>query len=211
MSSAKKMYVSNSEESIKLFENPFMNALSKVHWSVPLIIFVPTISFLLYKGLVSPELAYASIGGLFILGIFVWTFTEYFLHRFVFHFHPTSEFGKKIHFIFHGIHHDYPCDKLRLVMPPSVSIPLATAFFFFFRLFFSGDGIFPFFAGFLLGYLVYDMFHYMIHHVQVKGKLWNALKSHHLKHHYVDDERGFGVSSKLWDLIIRSDFKEVKK
>jgi sterol desaturase/sphingolipid hydroxylase (fatty acid hydroxylase superfamily) len=140
-----------------------------------------------------------------------WTLTEYVLHRFVFHFHPTSEFGKKIHFIFHGIHHDYPCDRLRLVMPPSVSIPLATVFFFFFKLFFTGPSLFPFFAGFLAGYLVYDMFHYMIHHVQVKGKLWNALKTHHLKHHYVNDEKGFGVSSKLWDLIVRTDFTEAKK
>ena len=204
------MYVSNSEESIKLFENPFMNALSKVHWSVPLFIFVPTISYLIFRGVTSIEITLLTALGLYAFGVLAWTFTEYFLHRFVFHFHPTSEFGKKIHFIFHGIHHDYPCDRLRLVMPPSVSIPLATAFYFLFALIFKGDNLFPFFGGFLTGYLVYDMFHYMIHHVQVKGKLWNALKSHHLKHHYVDDERGFGVSSKLWDLIVRSDFKEAK-
>lgn len=209
--STKKMYVSNSEESIQLFKNPLMNALSKVHWSVPLFIFIPTISFLLYLGFTSSTLSIINIVGLYVLGIAVWTLTEYALHRFVFHFHPTSEFGKKIHFIFHGIHHDYPCDRLRLVMPPSVSIPLATAFFLFFNFLFVGDTIFPFFGGFLTGYLVYDMFHYMIHHVQIKGRLWNALKTHHLKHHYVDDERGFGVSSKLWDLIIRTDFKEEKK
>ena len=209
--SVKKMYVSNAEESIKLFEVPFMNALSKVHWSVPLIIFIPTICYLMYRGFSSGYISLIQITGLFFLGLFTWTFTEYFLHRFIFHFHPTSDFGKKIHFIFHGIHHDYPCDKLRLVMPPSVSIPLATGFFFFFFLFFKGGNIFPFFGGFLVGYLIYDMFHYMIHHVQVKGKLWNALKSHHLKHHYVDDHRGFGVSSKLWDLIIKSDFREVKR
>lgn len=204
------MYVSNSEESIKLFQNPIMNSLSKVHWSVPLIIFIPTISYLIYRGFASEAIPVLWTLGYILFGLFVWTFTEYFLHRFVFHFHPTSEFGKKIHFIFHGIHHDYPCDRLRLVMPPSVSIPLATLFYFFFTLFFSTEAIFPFFGGFLFGYLVYDMFHYMIHHVQVKGRLWNALKSHHLKHHYVDDEKGFGVSSKLWDLIIRSDFDENK-
>ncbi|MEE9374310.1 MAG: sterol desaturase family protein [Saprospiraceae bacterium] len=187
-----------------------MNSLSKVHWIVPLIIFIPTISYLIYNGIVA-KLPLFLMLGLYALGIAIWTAVEYSLHRFVFHFHPTSEFGKKIHFIFHGIHHDYPCDRLRLVMPPTVSIPLAIGFFFFFTLFLSAENIFPFFAGFLTGYLVYDMFHYMIHHVQVKGKLWNALKSHHLKHHYVDDNRGFGVSSKLWDLIIRTDFKEIKK
>jgi len=209
--STKKMYVSNSEESIQLFKNPFMNSLSKVHWSVPLFIFVPTISYLVYLTVVSPELSYMTALGLFVIGIFTWTFVEYFMHRFIFHFHPTSDFGRKIHFIFHGVHHDYPCDRLRLVLPPSVSIPLATMFFFLFRQIFTADNMFPFFAGFLLGYLVYDMCHYMIHHVQIKGKLWNTLKTHHLKHHYVDDEKGFGVSSKLWDLIVRSDFQEAKK
>ena len=34
-----------------------------------------------------------------------------------------------MHFIIHGVHHDHPNDKLRLVMPPAVSIPLAALFF----------------------------------------------------------------------------------
>ena len=71
--------------------------------------------------------------------------------------------------------------------------------------------LFAFFATFLTGYLIYDMFHYAIHHVDIKGKLWNQLKTHHLKHHYVDPDKGFGVSSPLWDFLVRSDFEEEKK
>ena len=184
--------------------------LSMVHWSVPLILFIPTISFLIYLGFISSSLSISNVVLAIVIGVVVWTITEYLLHRFVFHFHPTSEFGKKIQFLFHGVHHDYPCDRLRLVMPPPISIPLALLFFLFFQLIISGDVLFPFYGGFLLGYLVYDMFHYMIHHAPLKGKLWNILKTHHLKHHYVDDEKGFGVSSKLWDIIIRTNFDKAK-
>ena len=59
--------------------------------------------------------------------------TEYLLHRFVFHLEPDSRWGRRLHFIIHGVHHDFPHDPMRLVMPPSVSIPLAIAFWFGFR------------------------------------------------------------------------------
>ena len=206
----KKLYVSNSQESIRLFENGFMEALSKVHFSVPLFIFVPVIGYLTYRGIISGGLSALDYFAWTMLGFLAWTLTEYIMHRFIFHFEPKSDLGQKLHFIFHGIHHDYPCDRLRLVLPPSVSIPLATGFFFLFKSFIPFPGLFPFFASFLLGYLVYDMFHYAIHHLEVKGKLWNRLKTHHLKHHYVDPNKGFGVSSPLWDYIVRSDFEEQK-
>ena len=205
-----KHYVSNSTESTRMFKSPILEALSKVHFSVPLFIFIPINSYLFYRGAISESLELGAIA-LWIVGGFVtWTMTEYLLHRFIFHYHPSSEWGKKIHFIFHGVHHDYPRDRLRLVMPPSVSLPLALAFFFLFKWIIAGDGIYPFFGAFLTGYLIYDMFHYAIHHLEVKGKLWNTLKTHHLKHHYVDPDKGFGVSSPLWDLIIRTDFEKSK-
>lgn len=204
----KKLYVSNSPESIRLFENGFMEALSKVHFSVPLFVFVPTIAYFLYSGIVQSTFNPLHFIGWLVLGFLAWTLTEYIMHRFVFHYHPTSEFGKKIHFIFHGIHHDYPCDRLRLVLPPSVSIPLATGFYFLFQSFIPLTGFNAFFASFLTGYLIYDMFHYAIHHLEVKGKLWNTLKTHHLKHHYVNPDKGFGVSSPLWDVIVQSNFVE---
>ena len=207
---AQKNYVSNSTESIRMFDKDWMEALSKVHFTVPLIFFVPIISILYYLGIVSGEVTLMNglLWGAF--GLLTWTVTEYMLHRFIFHYHPTSEFGKKIHFIFHGVHHDYPRDRLRLVMPPSVSIPLATLFYFLFDALIAGALLFPFFGSFLLKYLIYDMFHYAIHHLEVKGKLWNVLKTHHLKHHYVNPDKGYGVSSPIWDYIIGTEFEESK-
>jgi len=207
----KKLFVSNSQESIRLFDNPLLESLSKVHFSVPLFVFIPVIAYTAYLAIIADSLTWIDRIAWFALGLLAWTVVEYVMHRYVFHFHPTSEFGKKMHFIFHGIHHDYPCDRLRLVLPPSVSIPLATGFYFLWREFIPQPGLFAFFSAFILGYLVYDMFHYAIHHVQVKGKLWNQLKTHHLKHHYVDPDKGFGVSSPLWDHIVRSNFIEQKE
>lgn len=207
----KKLYVSNSQESIRLFESPLMEALSKVHFSVPIFIFVPVIAYFGYLAIASDQLSATDIFAWFMLGLLGWTLVEYVMHRFIFHFHPTSDWGKKLHFIFHGIHHDYPCDRLRLVLPPSVSIPLATGFYYLWKFLIPSPGLYAYFSAFILGYLVYDMFHYAIHHLDVKGKLWNQLKTHHLKHHYVDPEKGFGVSSPLWDYLVRSNFKEQKE
>ena len=129
-----KNYVSNKDETVRMFKSDFFEAFSKVHYTVPLYIFLPVILYFLYRSVWLFELQFLSIVSLIIIGLFVWTLTEYTLHRFIFHFQPKSKFGQKLHFIFHGVHHDYPNDSKRLVMPPSVSVPLATLFYFIFQM-----------------------------------------------------------------------------
>jgi sterol desaturase/sphingolipid hydroxylase (fatty acid hydroxylase superfamily) len=144
-------------------------------------------------------------------GVFVWTFIEYVLHKYIFHFPAKSEFGKKIHFMFHGVHHDYPSDSRRLVMPPSVSIPLAVLFYFIFKAVIGEAYVLPFFSGFILGYLFYDLTHYAIHHFNMHSKFWLEIKNHHMLHHYQDEHKGYGVSSPLWDIIFGSMFDKKNK
>ncbi len=200
-----KNYVSNSEESIRMFKSDLMENLSKVHFAVPLLIFVPAIFIFIYKAF-STGVTFLNFGLYFIIGLAVWTLTEYIMHRFIFHYHPTFEFGKKMHFIFHGVHHDYPRDKKRLVLPPSVSIPLATLFYFLFKSFLEPQLLFSYFPGFLLGYLIYDMLHYAMHHHNFKSGIMKKIKQHHMLHHYQDPDKGYGVSSSLWDIILRTGF-----
>src|SRR5277367_4366610 len=205
----KKNYVSNSQESVRMFKNGFLESLSKVHFTVPLFIFVPVIIFCIYKDFQN-AIGFVTFFELFILGLFVWTFTEYIMHRFVFHYMPEDKpWAQRMHFIFHGVHHDYPSDAKRLVLPPSVSIPLATGFFFLFNAILPVNYIWGFFPGFILGYLFYDESHYAIHHFNFKGNIWKKIKQHHMLHHYQDPDKGYGVSSPFWDKIFRSDF--VKK
>ncbi len=206
---AKRNYVSNSTESTRMFKNDFLESLTKVHWSVPLIFYVPVVVFFSYKALVWGEVSLLTYIGYFIFGLAFWTAFEYALHRWVFHFHPTSEWGKRIAFIFHGVHHDFPRDRMRLVMPLSASIPLALLVYLGFTLFFSNEFILAcFFSGFMVGYLIYDECHYAMHHANFKSGIFKRIKQHHMLHHYSDPEKGFGVSSSLWDEILRSGFEE---
>jgi sterol desaturase/sphingolipid hydroxylase (fatty acid hydroxylase superfamily) len=146
-----------------------------------------------------------------ILGLIVWTFAEYMLHRFIFHYKPNSHLGERIHFIFHGVHHDYPSDSRRLVMPPSVSLPLALLFYYLFLAIFGAEKVASFMPGFLTGYLFYDMTHYAVHHFNMHSKFWLAIKNHHMKHHYQNSDKGYGVSSPVWDKIIGTDFTDKGK
>lgn len=201
-----KNFISNKDESVRMFENNFLDKLSRIHYTVPLYMFVPVIVYCFYRAIAIDHSGLLSITGFFFFGILVWTLTEYVMHRFVFHWKPPGKTGERIHFIFHGVHHDYPSDSKRLVMVPTVSIPLAALFYFMFSIFLGDIDVYPFFAGFLSGYLMYDMIHYAIHHFNFKRKFWLDLKHHHMIHHYKDMDNGYGVSSKFWDLIFRTTF-----
>jgi sterol desaturase/sphingolipid hydroxylase (fatty acid hydroxylase superfamily) len=204
----KKNFISNSSDSIRIFKNDLFEKLSKVHYYVPLIVYIPVISFLGWKSFTEVHMGLLSFIGWLLTGLFLWTITEYVLHRWVFHFYPKSEFGQRIHFIFHGVHHDYPNDSKRLVLPPSASIPMALALYFLFLYLLPTGTIYAFFCGFLIGYLIYDMTHYALHHANFKSPFWKKLKQHHMLHHYSDSTKGYGVSSALWDKILGSDFNK---
>jgi sterol desaturase/sphingolipid hydroxylase (fatty acid hydroxylase superfamily) len=199
-----KLYVSNKRETPRMFHSDVLEFFTRVHWVVPLLIFVPVIVALLFLGATRHDLSAGTLILLFLSGLVVWTFTEYSLHRFVFHYHPKTEWGRRIHWMFHGVHHDYPNDPLRLVMVPSVSIPLAALFYLLFVWVMGGAMSLPFMAGFLSGYLFYDITHYGVHHFPVTGKIFGTLREWHMRHHFQDPENGFGVSSPLWDIVFRT-------
>lgn len=189
-----------------MFKSDFLESLSKVHFLVPVFIFVPVIIYFIY-GAFQNNIGIVTFIEMFITGLIVWTLVEYVMHRFLFHYMPPDKpWAQRLHFIFHGVHHDYPSDAKRLVLPPSVSIPLALAFYLMFNAILPVNYIYGFFPAFLIGYLFYDESHYAIHHFNFKGKIWKKIKQHHMLHHYSDPAKGYGVSSPLWDKIFGSDF-----
>jgi dihydroceramide fatty acyl 2-hydroxylase len=183
-----------------LFQNRFLDFFSRVHPSVPALIFLPVIGALFWLGAGDGqgalELVLLAVGG---FGL--WTLAEYWLHRKVFHWEPDHPIGRRLHFIIHGVHHDHPNDKLRLVMPPGASIPLAALHFAVFYLVFGLPAAYPLFAGFLVGYLAYDYTHYYLHHFVPRGDLGKRLREQHMRHHFQDHRYGYGVSSPLWDIV----------
>ena len=201
-----RLYVSNKDESVRMFKSDFMEFCSHVHPITPAVLYVPLIVYMLYAALWRNGLSLLATGGLFLAGILIWTLLEYIIHRCIFHYEPRSGWGKKLHFIVHGVHHDYPNDATRLVMPPSVSIPLAVVFWVGFALIFGrfAPGIS---AGFAFGYVCYDSIHYATHHFPMQNRVGAWLKQYHLRHHYKDDEAGYGVSSPLWDYVFRTTRK----
>jgi sterol desaturase/sphingolipid hydroxylase (fatty acid hydroxylase superfamily) len=101
----------------------------------------------------------------------------------------------------HGVHHDHPNDPLRLVMPPSVSVPLAALVLWGFWGVMGYDAMLVFGGAFLSGYLAYDMLHYHVHHHTPRTALGRRLRELHMRHHFQDDERGFGISAPYWDTV----------
>jgi sterol desaturase/sphingolipid hydroxylase (fatty acid hydroxylase superfamily) len=182
-----------------MFDSPWLDRFTRVHPAVPVVIFLPAIVALFVAG--AGRAGFWSSVGLAMGGYAVWTLTEYWLHRVVFHFEPQDGIGARLHWMIHGVHHDHPNDPLRLVMPPSASVPLATLFGALFWLVLGGQWSMPFLAGFLAGYLAYDMIHYHVHHHRPRTRVGRRLRELHMRHHFQDDERGFGVSAPYWDHV----------
>jgi len=201
---AEHAYTSLKNETVRMFKSDFVEFFSRVHPATPLVLYLPLTIASLYLALSYGRLSILSIAEFFALGLIVWTLLEYIIHRYAFHYEPTTRIGKQFHFIVHGVHHDYPNDAKRLVMPPAVSVPLAVLFYVLFFLLF-GNSAPAIWAGFAGGYVCYDSIHYAIHHFPMKSSPLNRLKQHHLRHHYHDDHSGYGVSSPLWDYIFRTN------
>jgi dihydroceramide fatty acyl 2-hydroxylase len=185
-----------------MFESRLLNFFSRVHPAVPVLIFAPAIVVLEAWGL--SKQGVAAVLGLTLGGYVMWTLFEYWLHRLVFHFEPEQGLGARLHWIIHGVHHDHPNDPLRLVMPPAVSLPLAALIFALLYLAF-GEAYAPCLgAGFYAGYLAYDMLHYYLHHFLPRGPVGKMLRERHMRHHFQDDTRGFGISAPYWDEVFRT-------
>lgn len=183
----------------RMFDSGWLDRLSRVHHLVPLAIYLPAIVVLLAGALDRmPALeALAWTAG----GYFLWTLAEYWIHRAIFHFEPEGGIGARFHWIIHGVHHDHPNDPLRLVMPPSVSVPLSLAFLGLFVLALGTPTAFALGAGFFGGYLLYDMVHYHLHHHTPRTRLGKHVRELHMRHHFQDDTRGFGISAPYWDIV----------
>jgi dihydroceramide fatty acyl 2-hydroxylase len=185
-----------------MFESDFLDRLSRVHPAIPPVLFGPAIVLLFAFG--ARELTTLGSIGLVLGGYFFWTLTEYWMHRLVFHFEPEEGLGARLHWIIHGVHHDHPNDPLRLVMPPAVSVPLSSLFCLGFWALMGSPWAFAFSAGFLGGYLIYDMAHYHLHHHSPKTRLGKRVRELHMRHHFQDDTRGFGISAPYWDKVFRT-------
>jgi len=191
----------------RLFRNRYLERLTKTH---PLVIwgmYAPLIVFMLYHSHTRAGYAWWAVTVYFAAGTFFWTLFEYLMHRFVFHFVSGRPRARRVIYVLHGNHHEFPRDKERLFMPPVPSLVLA-GFIFFAQYLVLGRPAFAFFPGFLLGYLCYGSMHYAIHAWNPPFAWMKPLWRNHHLHHYKHAERGFGVSTSFWDRVFGTMFED---
>ena len=148
-----------------------------------------------------------------ITGLFLWTVYEYLGHRYLFHgedtwmhYVPQNKWVYTGHFMVHGIHHAFPQDRMRLTFPPVPGYFLIWLVIYFPLSFVIPTHLFhTIFLGALLGYQLYDEMHYFMHHSSPEPGYFRNMKLYHMQHHYKFGTIGFGVSSKFWDLVFKSD------
>ena len=192
--------VSAEAETGRMFESDFFEFFSHVHpWQPPLF-FVPLVIFSSYQSF-DKGIGILGYLGLYLVGLTIWTLMEYWLHRKLFHYKASSRFGKRLMWILHGVHHDWPNDRMRLVFPPTLSLPVAGVVFVLLTLTVGHDHRWAIFAGVGTGYVAYDMIHYWTHHFASRSRIGKFLRKYHLAHHFKDPNTGFGVSSPLWDYV----------
>lgn len=186
----------------RLFKNDFLEMCTKTHPWVIYSMYFPIIFLLLYLGYAYKGLSLGREVLLFIGGALFWSLFEYIMHRYVFHMIVESPQAQKFVYTMHGVHHEYPRDKERLFMPPIPSLIIATVIFSLMYLI-MGNNALAFFPGFLFGYIMYGSMHFAIHAFAPPKWLKALWRNHHL-HHYKYPEKGFGVSSVIWDVIFRT-------
>jgi dihydroceramide fatty acyl 2-hydroxylase len=183
---------------IRLFKSDFLEFFTHIHPAVVAAIWLPVAVYFLVRAAlnrpsgVSPTYIPVCVA----IGLFIWTLAEYTVHRFVFHFRPRTPWQERVSFLFHGVHHAQPRSKTRLVM-------LFYALFYLIVRMLLGMGhwVAPLFSGFVFGYLIYDMFHYAMHHVPMRKGFWRYMRRYHMYHHTQTPNLRFGVSSPLWDIV----------
>ena len=185
----------------RLFANRVLEGMAVAGPFWPLVFYVP---------LGIAAIAYASNAGVSPLaittqygaGLLVWSLVEYAAHRFVFHHAPETRAGVAIQYLIHGVHHAYPDDSRRWMLPFGVTVPIAAVLTAVAWL--LGAPAMAGLAGFVHGYLVYDLVHYTVHARPGRSRALRWLRAYHMRHHYAAPERQFGVSSALWDVVFKT-------
>ncbi|EFN62477.1 Fatty acid 2-hydroxylase [Camponotus floridanus] len=216
---------------IRFFQSDILELLSITPWYIMPIVWFPIAIYFLYMGCVPHTstniaskkklfaiydikllhilvIALQRILPSFVLGIFIWTIMEYFVHRKIFHLRPShnSRLLITLHFLFHGNHHKAPLDERRLVFPPTLSLIIAAIIWQIYKAIFPLTIVNFVGAGTITGYLCYDLMHYYLHNGAPKAESYfYTMKRRHNYHHFLHHNQGFGVTSELWDHLMKTD------
>jgi len=191
--------------SARMFRSDFFEWFSHVHPATPAVLFLPVVAFALYQAIGVHRTPVAAALGWVLIGYLAWTLFEYWFHRLFFHLEVRGPRTERVYFFIHGVHHDWPWDRTRLVMPPSVSLSIGVLAYFLHRAVFGVQQMWAPFAGFVLGYVIYDSVHWYVHAGKPRSWLGKWLRREHLVHHFKESGTRFGVSCPWWDKVFRTE------
>lgn len=186
--------------------NPVLDRILRTPIFLPHIIYMPVVVFMFVYGILEKNNPFLQSIVFFCGGWLAWTLVEYTVHRFLYHTTFLGSLLNRLRDRAHWMHHRHPKDPYCLAMPPLMSAILGTAFFFLFYLVLA-DMAFPFFSGFMWGYLYYLLIHYYQHKIS-KPHFLKKLHAHHVIHHYIEPNSNFGVSTRLWDIIFGTLYRK---
>lgn len=194
------------KESPRFFESDFLEMGTKAKWWMIPMIWGPVVVLCEAKS-VSEGLAQHLVLPVFLMGLFVWTFAEYLLHRFLFHMKTSSYWANTIHYIVHGFHHKHPMDSDRLVFPPLFALVIAIPIWYGLQVIIPSRAVcYSMYGGMFMGYILYDLTHYFLHFGTAFNDRLYKMKKDHSNHHFKTQMHnyGFGVTSPLWDLVFNT-------
>ena len=168
------------KEPARFFDNPIMEFLSRNPWWVVPIVWLPVSYWMYTKARDAHGVSYGV--SMFVGGIGFWTFLEYTLHRFLFHMDekiPNHRYGFLLHFLFHGVHHYLPMDRLRLVFPPALALVILYPIWGTVAILAQSTAFaYGLLSGGLFGYVGYDLTHYYLHHGRPYFEYLRVMKSY---------------------------------
>ncbi len=151
----------------------------------------------------------------YLAGIPVWTFVEYLSHRYILHGRfKRSKHRWKIHKTFankfldplHWEHHERPYDGMHISAEIENLLPL-------FAVSFALSMLFPlyigpvFLAGIVQSYTIEEWVHHSVHFYNFRSSYFRYMKKHHFYHHTSNGmEKGFGLTSGMWDVVFKTRF-----
>jgi sterol desaturase/sphingolipid hydroxylase (fatty acid hydroxylase superfamily) len=190
-------------KTIRQFFGPFLDHMARMsqtpanYWG-EFALDIPLGAWLVLYGLHHPEASPALAVFTFLVGLFLFSFVEYFFHRWLFHGSiPIMVEG-------HRQHHRNPLgySSLPFFLPALVLLGLLALF----------DLLLPTgYAALLIGavafgYVAYGVGHFLIHHLRFRHRLALQWAGNHLTHHH-HPTTNFGVTSPLWDRIFSTRFQ----
>ena len=137
----------------------------------------------------------------FFIGVLWWTFLEYMIHRFFFHW--LSYFKNLIYYIgsFHLYHHRIPSDRRVYTSGLTPAIFWSVVSLNIFPLVFKTEEVYLISFFTLCSYFVYEFAHYYAHVKEFKSGYLKFIQQNHL-HHHLNPNVNFGQTSPLWDILL---------